>query len=56
MDALEANPGLGPALSVLAGALPDSTMRRLNREADEGAGSVAEIVRRFVGERGLGGS
>lgn len=56
MDALEANPGLGPALAALAGALPDSTMRRLNREADEGTGSVADIVRRFIEERGLGGS
>ena len=53
LDALEAHPGLGPALRALSGVLPDSTMRRLNRQADAGEASVAELVRRFVESRGL---
>ena len=53
LDALRSHPALGPALRSLAGALPDSTMRRLNRQADAGEASVAELVRRFVDARGL---
>jgi osmoprotectant transport system permease protein len=53
LDALRSHPGLGPALRTLAGVLPDSTMRRLNRQADAGEASVAELVRRFVEAHGL---
>ena len=53
LDALRAHPGLGPALRALAGVLPDSTMRRLNRQADAGEASVAELIHRFVADRGL---
>ncbi|MEX2467115.1 MAG: glycine betaine ABC transporter substrate-binding protein [Gemmatimonadota bacterium] len=51
MEVLEAFPDLGPALRSLEGALPDSTMRRLNRQADAGEGSVAAIVRAFLDAR-----
>lgn len=51
MRTLETYPGLGHALEALAGALPDSTMRRLNRAADAGERSVAEIATRFLDAR-----
>ncbi len=53
VDALRAHPGVGPALRTLAGALPDSTMRRLNRQADAGDATIAELIRRFVEAREL---
>jgi osmoprotectant transport system permease protein len=54
METLEAFPELGPALRSLEGALPDSTMRRLNRQADAGEGNVASIVRAFLDARDPG--
>lgn len=51
LDALRAHSALGPALERLAGALPDSVMRRLNSQADAGQASVPEIARHFLDAR-----
>ena len=53
LETLRAYPELRTTLELLAGALPDSTMRRLNREAEEGAGTVAEVAAAFLVSRSL---
>jgi len=47
-EVLEAFPELAETLRALGGVLPDTTMRRLNRSADAGEASIAEIVRDFL--------
>lgn len=48
---LRAYPELRTALEFLGDALPDSTMRRLNREAEEGDRTVAEVAAAFIASR-----
>jgi glycine betaine/choline ABC-type transport system substrate-binding protein len=50
---LRAYPELRDALAVLGGALPDSTMRRMNREAEEGASAIREVAADFLASRSL---
>jgi len=52
---LQAYPELRNALELLGNLLPDSTMRRLNREAEEGARTVAEVAATFLASRSLPG-
>lgn len=56
VSTLRAYPELGRALGLLGDALPDSTMRRLNREVDEGVGTSPEVARDFLASRSLVGS
>ncbi len=51
--ALEAHPEVRSSLSLLAGALPDTTMRRLNYEVDVEGMSPAAVARRFLSHEGL---
>ena len=53
IEALAAEPALGAALELMADMLPDSTMRRLNLQAESGARSVAEIAADFLASRDL---
>lgn len=53
---LRAYPELRAPLERLGGALPDSTMRRLNREAEQGDGTIAEVAAGFVASLGDGES
>lgn len=53
LDALAGQAELGPTLRLLAGQLPDSTMRRLNGQAEAGGRTIAETAARFLDSRGL---
>jgi glycine betaine/choline ABC-type transport system substrate-binding protein len=46
--ALERHPGLGDALTSLRGSLTETTMRELNRQAEEAGRPVPEIVRDWL--------
>ena len=52
-ETLEAHPELRDALAPLAGAMPDSTMRKLNYRVDEHKLDPDQIAREFLVSLGL---
>jgi osmoprotectant transport system permease protein len=52
-SALDAHPGLRDGLEALAGALPDSVMRRLNHEVDVQGRSPADVAGAFLTRIGV---
>ncbi len=53
MEVLRAFPEVRDALELLAGALDDATMQRLNYEVDKNKRAPAEVARTFLDEHGL---
>jgi glycine betaine/choline ABC-type transport system substrate-binding protein len=53
MEVLQNFPELRQVLNLLAGAISDETMRRLNYEVDENKRSPKEVAREFLAEKGL---
>lgn len=52
-EVLTGRPLVGAALRSLAGQVPDSAMRRLNREVDGEGRAIADVARDFLVSRGL---
>ena len=53
MEVLQNFPELRQVLNLLAGAISDETMQRLNYEVDENKRSPKEVAREFLAEKGL---
>jgi glycine betaine/choline ABC-type transport system substrate-binding protein len=53
IEVLKKHPELGEVLGLLAGALDDATMQRLNFEVDEKKRQPRKVAREFLEGRGL---